>query len=63
MSAGSNALPRLRTLCLFSFARSILHLKRRAFLWPALPTIIESCRSKVGMPEPLLHFGNIGVVC
>ena len=38
---------------------SIPHLKRRTILWPTPPFVIESCRRDIGMPEPLLHFGNI----
>jgi hypothetical protein len=44
-------------------ARStFLHLKRRTLLWPTLPPIIEARRRNVGMPQPLLHLGNVGVV-
>src|SRR5262249_32568765 len=40
----------------------ILYLKRRAFLRPALPAIIEPRGGNVGMPQPLLHFGNVRVM-
>ena len=43
-------------------ARLVLHLKRRTLLRPALPAIVEPGRRNVGMPEPLLHLGDVGVV-
>ncbi len=48
--------------CSFFFSPLILHLKRGALLRPTLPTIIQPCRGNVGMPQPLLHFGNVGIV-
>ena len=46
----------------FLSRRSILHLERRALLRPTLSTIIEPCRRNIGMPEPLLHLGDVGIV-
>jgi hypothetical protein len=46
----------------FLFSWLIFHLKRRTLLGSALPAIIEPRRGNVGMPQPLLHFGNVGVV-
>src|SRR5215831_3875666 len=43
-------------------ARSVFYLKRRTFLWPALPAVIQPCRGNVGMPQPLLHLGNVRVM-
>src|SRR5262249_11948774 len=49
--------------CLLIFlARSVFHLKRRALLGPALAAIIQPRRGNVGMPQPFLHFGNVGVM-
>src|SRR5712692_4812717 len=45
-----------------SLARSILYLKRRTLLGPTLPAIIEARSRNVGMPQPLLHFGDVRVV-
>jgi hypothetical protein len=42
--------------------KSIPHLKRRAILRPGLPPIIEPCGGNVGVPEPLLHLGDVGFV-
>src|SRR5919198_3638879 len=33
------------------------------FLRPTLPTIIPPGRGNVGMPQPLLHFGNVRLKC
>jgi len=41
------------TLCLSPV--QVFPLKRRTFLWPTLPAVIELRRGNVGMPEPLLH--------
>jgi hypothetical protein len=52
---GFVVMPDLR-LC--SFARSILHRKRRTLLRSALPAIIEACRGNVGMSERLLPISS-----
>src|SRR5438132_10882136 len=41
---------------LFFVARSVFHLKRGTLLRPTLPTIIQSGRGNIGVPQPLLHF-------
>jgi hypothetical protein len=52
-----------RRACFF-LARSVLHLKRWALLWPTLPAIIEPRRGDVSMPQPLLHLGDVyGIKC
>jgi hypothetical protein len=41
---------------------SIRHLERRAILRPRPPMIVNARRRDVRMPQPFLHFGNIGLV-
>ena len=41
---------------------SILHFEYRTLLRPALPAIIRPRGRNVGMPQPLLHLGNVCVV-
>ena len=43
-------------------ANLLLHLKRRTLLRPTLPAIIEPRGGYVGIPEPLLHLGNVRIV-
>jgi hypothetical protein len=40
----------------------IPHLKRGAVLWPGLPPVVEARGGNVGMPEPLLHLGDVGLM-
>jgi len=40
----------------------IPHLKRRAVLRPGLPPIVEPGGGDVGVPEPLLHLGDVGLM-
>jgi PhoPQ-activated pathogenicity-related protein len=40
----------------------IPHLKGRAVLRPGLPSVVEPGGGDVGMPEPLLHLGDISLV-
>jgi len=51
-----------RRFPIFSLARSVFHLKYGTLLWPALPAIIEPRRRNVGMPQSLLHFGNVRIM-
>ena len=37
-------------------------LKRRAVLRPGLPSVVEARGGNVGMSEPLLHLGDIGLM-
>ena len=46
----------------FSLARLILYFKGLTLLRPTLPAIVEARRRNVGMPQPLLHFGDVGVM-
>src|SRR5712691_9484231 len=41
---------------------AIFHLKRRTLLRPTLPAIIQARGRNVGMPQPLLHFGNVRIM-
>ena len=41
---------------------SIFHLKRGTFLRSTLSPVIQPRRGNVGMPQPLLHFGNVRVM-
>ena len=52
----------LQRLFYFSLAGLILHLECRALFWPALPSIVQPRRGNVGMPQPLLHLCNVGIV-
>ena len=47
---------------LFFFSPLILYLERRTLLGPTLPAIVQPSRGNVGMPQPFLHFGNVGIV-
>jgi hypothetical protein len=38
----------------------IPHLKRRTILRPCLPPVVEPGGGNIGMPEPLLHLGDVG---
>lgn len=42
--------------------RLILHPKRRAFLWPRLPVIVQPRGADVGVAKPFLHLGDVGFV-
>ena len=41
---------------------SITDLERRTILWPRPAVIIDPRRRDVGMPKPLLHLGDVGLV-
>jgi hypothetical protein len=43
-------------------ARLVFHFKGRTLLRPTLPAVIEPGCGNVGMPEPLLHLGDVRVV-
>ena len=59
---GAYSIPCQPKNCSFFLARSVFHLECRTLLGPALPAVIQPRGGNVGMPEPLLHLGNIGVV-
>ena len=42
-----------------SLASLVLHLKRWTLLRPTLPAIVEPGRRNIGMPQPLLHLGDV----
>jgi hypothetical protein len=46
----------------FLFSPFSISPKRWALFWPTLSAIIQLRRGNVGMPQPLLHFGNVGIV-
>src|SRR3954454_233547 len=41
---------------------SITDLKRGTVLWPRAPVIVDPRRGDVGVTEPLLHLGDVGLV-
>jgi hypothetical protein len=49
------ATPTLTTMC-------GMQVKRRTLLRPALPAVIQPRGGNVGMPQPLLHLSNVGIV-
>ena len=46
----------------FYLSVSILYVKRRTILGLALAPIVEAGGGNVGMSQPLLDFGNVGLV-
>ena len=40
----------------------IRDLKRRAILWPRFAVIVDAGGGNVGVPEPFLHLGEVGLV-
>jgi hypothetical protein len=47
---------------LCSYASSVVHLKRRAVLRARLAVIVDAGGGDIRMPQPLLDFGDIGLV-
>src|SRR4051812_23882107 len=40
----------------------VTHLECRAVLGPGSPMIVDARRGDVGVPKPLLHLGNVGLM-
>ena len=46
-----------------SFTRqSVRHLERRTVLGPGLAVVVDAGGGDVGVPQPLLHLGDVGLV-
>lgn len=42
-------------------SRLVAHLERRAVLWPGLAVVVDARGGDVGVAEPLLHLGDVGL--
>ena len=48
--------------CVCRIVVSISHLERRAVLRPRAPVIVDARGGDVGVAEPFLHLGDVGLV-
>ena len=48
--------------CAYLILELVRHLECRAILRSSLPVIVNSRRLDVGVPKPLLHLGDVGLV-